>query len=824
MAPCHRSELELKRQIERLREERDLSRARHIAGGYKPAIVVDDLRWLLDKEENGGSLAAGAAKEVEAELREVEEGVTKLRIAYGTLRNQSLRKTHKVEALEEELRLVLQQNAETAGDRKFASDVQARHAATMARVEQMEQLAEDQVEYTKTLNMLIKRLREEKGGGNELLDKLRQKMSEYDVRKDRQLIANNGITHAGRQAKNVAALQASLNENGRRARQRLVETRKDLVARSSGVSAKQREELKAQQAALKAASAAEDAEEATRLGLVMMQTRNAEAKLRHMEDQFRRVQQLMGFADIDAVVARIIEQKEAGGRMKVLKGETMERHEALVEEKARLELAREEQRGGVDSELSARRHEYDEFVQQEEAHAESISKRRGRVEELIGILMRARVGISQIDTRLAVVPRLARQRARSGWTGGGSGGGEDESAFGGLGGSAAADPSLANGGARRAASEMELGIGAGGAYPGLPTSGGGAGGDGGGAGGGGAGGAGEGGRSPPNSPPMAAHEYSSHLESMREQESYMVRALAAMESELVDLLSEVEKNQARAAAAAAAGHPLPGFSAQPHPPHAPAQAPAGSTVVVVAPLGGGEGGGGGGGADGPFFFGDAGPPAAAPAPAPPARASAAASASSGLHSSGHNPFGANNVRVASELSAWEAERLADRSNPNGAIERTFAELNRWHDEERAEIRRKTLGLLPPARGAIDLRSGGAIDDSVRGGGIAGGGGGGDRVGSAGGRRGGAGALSTRDEAGGPTGSGSQSARPATSDGQSRGGASRPGSGTLTERPVTANVGGARSGGVGPRAPNKPQPPKPSPRTGRGSSASAAGRR
>ena len=159
----------------RAAEERDLSRARHIAGGYKPAIVVDDLRWLLDKEENGGSLAAGAAKEVEAELREVEEGVTKLRIAYGTLRNQSLRKTHKVEALEEELRLVLQQTGD-GGRLKVRVGRAGWHAATMAwsRWSSSPKTRSS----TPRPSTCSSRLREEKGGGNELLDKLRQKMSE----------------------------------------------------------------------------------------------------------------------------------------------------------------------------------------------------------------------------------------------------------------------------------------------------------------------------------------------------------------------------------------------------------------------------------------------------------------------------------------------------------------------------------------------------------------------------------------------------------------------------------------------------------------------
>ena len=167
------------------------------------------------------------------------------------------------------------------------------------------------------------------------------------------------------------------------------------------------------------------------------------------------------------------------------------------------------------------------------------------------------------------------------------------------------------------------------------------------------------------------------------------------------------------------------------------------------------------------------------------------------------------MRVASELSAWEAERLADRSNPNGAIERTLAELNRWHDVERAEIRWKTVGLLPPARGAIDLRSGGAIDDSVRGGGIAGGGGGGTE----GQRGGGVAALAPRRAMRpAPNRERLPIGRPATS-GQSRGGASRPGSGTLMSGSQPPTWAG-RGRGSWAEGANLPQPPKPSPRTGR----------
>ena len=312
--PAADSDAELRKQIEILREQRDLSRARHLAGGHKPAIEVDDLRWLLDKEENGGNTAIAAANEETEELRAAEEVVTKLRIAHGTLKNQTLRRSKKLEAMEEELRLLLQSNAETPGDRKFASESSARHEATLARVLQMEQLADEQVEYTLTLNMLIKRLLTEKGGGEEMIAQVRQKMSEYDTKADRQLIANNGIVHAGWQARNVTSLQLSLNESGRRTRQMLLSKRNNLVDKAKGDKAAHESEMSEQREAMRAAADAEDAVEIAKFSARILQQQQAAGRLRRLEEQFRRVQELMGFADMDAVVERVVEQKEVSLR------------------------------------------------------------------------------------------------------------------------------------------------------------------------------------------------------------------------------------------------------------------------------------------------------------------------------------------------------------------------------------------------------------------------------------------------------------------------------------------------------------------------------
>ena len=128
-------DFQLTRQLADLREQRDLAkRLQEQAKG----VEEDDLRWLLDKEEGGGSLMAGAAREEKEELASQAEFVTKVRIAYGTLRNQTLRRQHKLEQLEEKLRLLQQEAAETPRDRREAEGNTARHDATLARALQME--------------------------------------------------------------------------------------------------------------------------------------------------------------------------------------------------------------------------------------------------------------------------------------------------------------------------------------------------------------------------------------------------------------------------------------------------------------------------------------------------------------------------------------------------------------------------------------------------------------------------------------------------------------------------------------------------------------
>jgi hypothetical protein len=280
-------DFELRQQLLGLREQRDLAKARAVIA-KKLTVEEDDLPMLLEKEDAGP--AALAKEGAKAELAMVSEMVTQSRIAFGTLKNQTLRRQGKLKQLEEELRLLQQAAAETPTDRRQASDNRARHDATIARAEQMEQMADEQVEYTLTLKMLIKRLLEAKGGGEEMLAIVRQKMAELDLRADRQTVANNGITHAAYQARNASSLQLQLNDGGRRARQLLVHKRQSVLRKARGEVDTVSAELQAQQEEALRTSMLEEQEEQRAEGVRLMQQQQVAGRLKRLEEQFRRVQ------------------------------------------------------------------------------------------------------------------------------------------------------------------------------------------------------------------------------------------------------------------------------------------------------------------------------------------------------------------------------------------------------------------------------------------------------------------------------------------------------------------------------------------------------
>lgn len=99
------------------------------------------------------------------------------------------------------------------------------------------------------------------------------------------------------------------------------------------------------------------ADEDMKMGVRQLQAQHVLGRLSRLEEEFRRVQELMGFAELDSVVERIQAQQQAGMRMTQLKADVMAKHESLLALKARLDCVYEEQLEGVDSELNQRRYE-----------------------------------------------------------------------------------------------------------------------------------------------------------------------------------------------------------------------------------------------------------------------------------------------------------------------------------------------------------------------------------------------------------------------------------------------------------------------------------
>lgn len=211
----------------------------------KPLVEEDDLRWLLDQEEHGGSLQEAAEQQEREKVLEFEETVSQLRIQLGTLRNTTLRHTAKLHAKEEELRLLQHDAIDTPQEKKAAAARAARYDATKERLEAMEALADEQAEYTLTLLMLEKRLVQAKGGGGEVLQQLRDQITELELRRNRQECANGEVVHSAWQARNGASLQLDLALRQRRTHAMLESKRKQMLASSKKEAEQKRAELQA---------------------------------------------------------------------------------------------------------------------------------------------------------------------------------------------------------------------------------------------------------------------------------------------------------------------------------------------------------------------------------------------------------------------------------------------------------------------------------------------------------------------------------------------------------------------------------------------------
>ena len=69
-----------------------------------------------------------------------------------------------------------------------------------------------------------------------------------------------------------------------------------------------------------------EAEEDAQLGMREMQAQQMVSRLARLDEQFRRIQELIGFVDMDGVVERIVAQQQAGQRMVQAKIDAVRAH------------------------------------------------------------------------------------------------------------------------------------------------------------------------------------------------------------------------------------------------------------------------------------------------------------------------------------------------------------------------------------------------------------------------------------------------------------------------------------------------------------------
>ena len=321
-------------------------KAKQASPSHQSAIADDDLRWLLDKDPNP-SLSARGAEQLKEDLAAAEEHVSKIRIQYGTMHNLTLRREEKLAELEEELRLQQAANADSRAEIKQAAANVAKHASTSERVATVEGLADEQEEYTLTLNMLAKRLVESKGGHEGRVSRVRAQAEELDARKARQLAANGEMAHAAWQARNGALVQGEVRAGLRNAQSMLGSGRRRLLERTRQAAQEEKGALSERQRQRERVAIDAQAEEDAEVGMRALQAQQAAARLRRLEAHFERVQTLMGQGTtMENVVGRIVEQQLSQQRMLHLREEAIKRHEGLATLKARLDVMREEQVGG----------------------------------------------------------------------------------------------------------------------------------------------------------------------------------------------------------------------------------------------------------------------------------------------------------------------------------------------------------------------------------------------------------------------------------------------------------------------------------------------
>ena len=310
----------------------------------RSAIDVYDPAVLLGNEPDPTAMAEDNEK---LDLLAAQEETAQRRIEFGTLKNTTLRREAKLAALEAEYQLWLKAARDTAQEKRQAAERVARHADTLARVAQMEELADEQVEYGLTLEMMTQRYKEAKAGCEDAKEELLKQAKEVEMRRKKQEVNNGPILHMAWNAQHTITTQMRVAEHQSKVRQMLESKRHQVAARIKKASKREGGAIEETLAERRREEVRAKAEETVKDNVQLLQSQQVDRQLQRLESQFERVQQLMGFEEVDALVQRIVMQQQAGKRMEQAKIDVIARHEALLDLRASISTRYEEGRGGV---------------------------------------------------------------------------------------------------------------------------------------------------------------------------------------------------------------------------------------------------------------------------------------------------------------------------------------------------------------------------------------------------------------------------------------------------------------------------------------------
>ncbi|KAL1524227.1 hypothetical protein AB1Y20_019134 [Prymnesium parvum] len=383
---------------ERIHELRRLAVQSQEARDHGPTVVDDDLTWLSGPAD---PVVIGPAATAKEQLAEATETDTSLRMMYSDLRNDTLRRELKLEALTNELLTLQREAIDTPQERRHITSRQQTLKEVQERVAEMELKALQAQDYTETLQLVYNRLNRTKHVGEEAVAAVKSQMEDIERQIEIHHQRQRAMTHAAWQERKAAGLNLELVAAQGRMRRKLKEQRRMVLDQRT--KSQEEEEAEARAKAAEMAQGLRQQKIGALLGQASWSTLKGNVdRLARLEEQFDKLGELMGFGTLD---------EEKISRMKLAEEEARARVAQLTEHKAQIDIQYEEQAsdarrtlarvGGVDSELHKRRHEYDRLVALVASKQEHGAHQRAKLDEVQRALVHAQTGLSHLAERVA---------------------------------------------------------------------------------------------------------------------------------------------------------------------------------------------------------------------------------------------------------------------------------------------------------------------------------------------------------------------------------------------------------------------------------------